>query len=214
MSDSRLRALAREVALGGGLDARVRLLVERARTGDLALSRLRLAAYLRDPAARRALAADVPRAPGDLARALAGLSSYGGDACLRAAVAVGRAADPELIAERRLGLRALLDALSLWLDCPCGDHEREIRRTVRHAEGGHAVAPVLLWAATCVVDRVEGTTALRSWRQLWDPQTPRRVDWSDELYWDSTRRPHDFVADDPEDVRRVLRERLVPWALA
>lgn len=214
MSDARLRALAREVALTGGFEARVRLLVLRARTGDLALSRLRLAAYLRDPAARRALAADVPRAPADVSRVLAGLSAYGVEACLRAAVAVGRAADPELVGEWRFGLRGLLDALSLWLDCPCGDHEREVRQTVRHAEGGHAVAPVLLWAAACLADEGTAVTALRSWRLLWDPQVPRQEEWSGHLYWDSTRRPHDFVLDDPDRVRRELRARLVPWALA
>lgn len=209
MSDARLRALAREVALTGGLDARVRLLVERARAGDLPMERLRLAAYLRDPAARRALAPGAPRPPTQGPEYLAGLAAFGVDACLRAAVAVGRVANPD-----RWRLRELLDALTLWLECPCGDHVREVARTARLAEGGHPVSPLLLWAATVVADRTEGdeSAALSAWRRLWKGLPPRPSTW-DDWEWNPTPRPRRFVQDERHEVRRALEARLVPWAL-
>ena len=55
MSDSRLRELERLAALGDR-EARVRLLAERVRGGDLPRERLALAAYLGDPAAREEMA--------------------------------------------------------------------------------------------------------------------------------------------------------------
>jgi hypothetical protein len=209
MSDARLRALAREVALTGGFEARVRLLVLRARAGDLPLERLRLAAYLRDPAAKRALAPDVPRAPSEVTRVVAGLAHYGLEACLRAAVAIGRVADPELIAEQRLSMRELLDGLTLWLECPCGDHARDVRQAARLAEGGHAAGPLLLWAATAVTD--PGVDALAAWQLLWRPFSVRHAS---ELDWDWRQpRPLGFVQRERAGVVHALRARLVPWAL-
>ncbi|MBX3465990.1 MAG: hypothetical protein KF878_03700 [Planctomycetes bacterium] len=55
MSDHHLRALARRAAASGSADDQAAWLLARLRAGDLPLPRLRLTAYLGDPAARLVL---------------------------------------------------------------------------------------------------------------------------------------------------------------
>ncbi|MCO5172530.1 MAG: hypothetical protein M9894_40050 [Planctomycetes bacterium] len=151
MADTRLRRLERAAAQGD-LDARVRLLCERLRSGELDEERVRLAAYLGDPAARLLLgpkAPDLPviRARGGLElnqrRWITGLRAYGKEWLVRAAVAIARARftawDRWDEADERP--RRALAAAEAWLACPCEAHAEEAD-LAQHAALGAAHALV------------------------------------------------------------------------
>jgi hypothetical protein len=147
MADSRLRRLERLADLGD-LDARVRLLSARVRCGTLVRERVRLAAHLGDPAARRVLgiqggasdgsndgltAADGldERALSELRCWVRGLRGWAGGGLLvaRAALAAARYALTVWAAARPTDLRAqaLVDAASEWACCPCPAHAHQVQ---------------------------------------------------------------------------------------
>ncbi len=135
MVDTRLRRLERS-ASQGDVQARVRVLCERQRTGDLDEERLRLAAYLGDAAARLLLGERAPELPVIRARAglelnqrrwITGLRAYGKPWLVRAAVAIARArfdAWSQWDDADERPRRAVTAALA-WVDCPCERHSRE-----------------------------------------------------------------------------------------
>ncbi|MBX3472733.1 MAG: hypothetical protein KF878_38260 [Planctomycetes bacterium] len=151
MADTRLRRLER-AASQGDLDARVRLLCERLRAGELDEERARLAAYLGDPAARLLLGARAPELPLIRARGghelnqrrwITGLRAYGKPWLVRAAVALAEARftawDRWDEADERP--RRALAAAEDWLRCPCEAHAREAD-LAQHAALGAAHALV------------------------------------------------------------------------
>ena len=128
MTDERLRRLSREA--GGDDDARARLLTERLRAGTLARTRLELAAWLGDGAARLALGDDAPTpAPLPHARASRGatarrdvrawaddLGRFGGTAVVRATLALTEGSGFDDLDRPVLApARAALVAARAWL---------------------------------------------------------------------------------------------------
>jgi hypothetical protein len=96
VADIRLRELERGAAQGD-LESRARLLAARVRAGDLDPRRLDLAAYLGDPGARLATQT-TPTEPGPQAVLLStwagGLTGWGAEVCVRAALVAAAAALP------------------------------------------------------------------------------------------------------------------------
>jgi hypothetical protein len=90
VSDQRLRQLQRRWAETGDPADAARFLLERVRTGELSLERLRLAAYLGDPPAVAALEGEAPRSPGDLESFVRNLAGWDQAALVRAAIAAAR----------------------------------------------------------------------------------------------------------------------------
>lgn len=123
--DRRLRELERDADPGGG----ARLLRERLRAGVLGPERLRLAAALGHRAAREALGEPPP--DGSLAGILglaAGLGAAG-PVWVAAAAAREALARHELWLEEALPrVRAALEAVEAWADCPCERHREEATR--------------------------------------------------------------------------------------
>jgi hypothetical protein len=111
--------MEREAAARGDDASRVRLLVERLRTGDLSEERLRLAIYLGDEVARGALPAPAPELDPDLGHWVRHLWPWGQDVCVRAGIAAAEL----LLAERSQGDHGpLIDAVTAaraWALCPC-----------------------------------------------------------------------------------------------
>lgn len=90
--DQHLRTLARQVATDPSIQARAALLRGRTRKGELPESRLRLAAWLGDPAASAALGES---AAADLRSWVRGIAQSGRVALVRAYVAIARMFPPQ-----------------------------------------------------------------------------------------------------------------------
>ncbi len=124
MSDKRAREDERRAAQGD-VEAEARQLLDRLRTGTLDRERLKLAAYLGDPAAECAIGAvDVPS---ELGAWVEGLGAWNDMFALRAALvtAVPAVADWEQHYEDRRPVphpREAIDFAREWLECPCSDH--------------------------------------------------------------------------------------------
>lgn len=117
--DERLQDLRRRVAQGEP-GARVALLAERLRTGDLTRERLELAAFVGDEDARRAL----PAAPVLDAAQWDLLRPFGLEAVVRSAIAAGWLA---ATSDGRRGATDLLNGVQRTLLCPCEAHRTEVR---------------------------------------------------------------------------------------
>lgn len=151
MVDARLRRLER-AASQGDVQARVQVLCERLRTGDLDEERVRLAAYLGDPAARLLLGERAPELPVIRAREgfelnqrrwITGLRAFGKEWLVRAAVALARSrfdawATWDETDERPH--RAVAAAVA-WLECPCAAHASQAD-AAHHAASSAAQALV------------------------------------------------------------------------
>lgn len=83
--DDRARGLER-AATGGDEEARARALWERVRRGELDVDRVRLAAFLADPASRLALGGQAPELPSGLGTCVRQLEAWGPQATFRAAI--------------------------------------------------------------------------------------------------------------------------------
>jgi O-acetyl-ADP-ribose deacetylase len=130
VSDGRRREFERQAAQGD-LQAGARGLLERSRAGDLDPGRLRLAAYLGDPAAQGALATDCPDVPSDLVDWVAGMRVFDLTVPVRAAVAAAWPAvhrwEEEFVDARPVPQpRDALEAIETWLECPCGVHALQV----------------------------------------------------------------------------------------
>ncbi|RMG09324.1 MAG: hypothetical protein D6731_19965 [Planctomycetota bacterium] len=136
MADARERSWERCAAAGDELAA-VRWAVERLRRGALDPRRLRLAARLGDPLARRLVGGGAPPPP-DLEALLRSLGRWDGTPWGRAAVAAAEAALPHWeprarvarkrsSARERAAARGYLDAARAFLACPCPRHEGALR---------------------------------------------------------------------------------------
>ena len=123
MSDERLRLLE-VAATTGDPGARLRLLAERARMGQVDLDALRLAAYCGDLDARTVLGPATPAVPNRSKAWFLGLAAFGKPVSVRAALALGRLVLPTW---NQLGLRVAVAAVGSadeWLRCPCENHRR------------------------------------------------------------------------------------------
>lgn len=120
MTDARMRALARS-AEQGDPGARRQLLLERLRAGQVTEDRLRLAAFLGDPAA--ADAAGAATGGEDLAGWFAAITAWEPAACARAALAAAALVEPVWAAAGGgPAVTRALEALRAWTDCPCPAH--------------------------------------------------------------------------------------------
>lgn len=132
--DDRLRGVEREAALGD-LAAQARLLVERVRRGRLDLERLRLAAWLGDPAARLALGEDLEESGRRRRRDgwTRTLAAWGQEALVRAAYVVAAESMRHWRRHYRddRALPGVLGAVAAWIRCPCGPCAEAIDRAVR-----------------------------------------------------------------------------------
>ncbi len=204
--DDRARAFERQ-AHTGDLDARGRALWERARRGELALERVTLAAYLGEPAARRALGGDAPALPADVHACARGLERWGHEALVRAALAAAGRVLHLFAAEVVLHpwSREIVELLGGWLT---GDEAA--RPALERALEARSITGLRLSERD---PRQEGLRALdAATRMVLSRARARPV--RDAVT--SAARALDLEArvDDPEgEVALALREALVPWAL-
>lgn len=195
MTDTRRRQLARSAAQGD-LDARVRLLLERVRAGELPLERVRLAAWLGDARALAVVGAGSVRPePEDISAWLLELAGHGSrEAVVRALVLSGLAlraraegGPPEELAATEVFRR--------WAEHPVGDAalakegKRMASRSARRA-GGRLPLLLCAWAVELAGSEAD------SW-----------VDLARKMLTEWARLTGD---DDP---RPGMREALLPWAL-
>lgn len=205
MTDDRLRRLERE-AITGGLDARARWLTERTRVGELAEDRLRLAAWLGDPAAEQALGRAVLAPPTiTIGRWVRGLvpwqteTPWAREAFARAAAAAARAV-LACFDDGALATRAVV-ALEAWIRCPCDEHAQAAAALggqvpIQRGAAGLFAARGVRFAGPAIY---RATTVALS-------EGPANVTAS-EVATEAAR------ATSPEAVRAAIRDALVPWAL-
>jgi hypothetical protein len=120
MIDERIRLIERAAAAGDHL-ARLRLLAERHRAGQLSVDQLRLAAHCGDAAARELVGVGAFDHP-SMKHWFLALAPYGKLAAVRAAVAATRIAVPFWT---QVGWSASLEAhraAATWVACPCEHH--------------------------------------------------------------------------------------------
>ena len=205
MADERLQQLRRAWD-EGDLEAKVRLLRERMRAGELSEERVRLAAWLGDTAARLSLSGTVPAAPKGLLGMVRGLPGFPRtDAEAFARVQESDGVTPLFWqVGARLGIAAArlsrarsgepdpITAAEEWVLCPCGAHRKAAARATTHVVGEYSrtlrVEQILAHAAD-LARQPRGVEGL--WRSL-----------------DQARREAGSKA-----LREALVAELVPWAL-
>lgn len=204
MSDEKLRDLERRWKNTGRIEDEVAFLRERVRLGELDPARLELAAFLGHPASR--LASGRSGKPDfeteDLHHGIAHMPRFGHEACVRALVAIGRAAMTHWHRAETIPSEALRAAEDFVL-CPCSEHAAKAAaaserylvhfQTIGFFGAGEAAAD----AATAAGSRGDDDT----------PELQHAV-------WAATC-PLGPQADllTEEDLREAVRRELIPWAL-
>lgn len=210
MGDARRRRLEREAARGDAA-ARAALLGERVRAGDLPAERLRLAAHLGDPDARRVVGATT--APGDWFAALGG---FGPEAALRAVLVAVRLARPFHRALESPGARAeaAVEGEQAWAAAVCApDHgaaaverarglARQQQAFAERFGPGSGVSWHVGWTPDCAC-ACAGVSAVDAPGVLARLSDPRALPWLGDAV--------DLTAD---GVRAAIAADLLPWALA
>jgi hypothetical protein len=187
--DSERRNLER-LAAQGDPDAAVAAIVARLRAGEVDEARVRLAALLGDPAARKLLGPLAPPVPANARELARALGASGAETLVRATLVAARAmaatADPRTWNLSRA--LAAMKAADDWLRCPCPEHVEAARRVAGEGDvdpSGSELAPA--W----VVIGPDGTRLLAA-------------EWALACAASEI---------DDEPVRWALRRELVPWAL-
>ncbi|MCO5167628.1 MAG: hypothetical protein M9894_14870 [Planctomycetes bacterium] len=186
--DDRLQDLRRRVAQGEP-GARVALLAERVRTGDITRERLELAAYVGDDDARQLCAGMVLDSSAALTDWYAGMLRFGPEAAVRSGLAL-LALAREPAGE---GTSAALALLERWALCPCADHAESAR--------------VSVWTGPRDPDD-DGDTRLVCVLMLAEDAGRRPSARYVTLEWARNRQG---ATDD--DVRAAIRNEVAPWAL-
>jgi hypothetical protein len=215
MADT-IRELERRWRETGATEDEARWLQARLRAGELDVTRVELAAYLDDPAAR-AVIAPPPRAwPNDPEARLRawgkGLSDHGVEACARAAVAEGhhklgivlrpgvltpggelaRSACVRLIVRR-------LEALEDWILSGAVDGLTEFNGALAPIAFPVDVDDVVAWAYEQVLDLTE---RVAGWQRLGGARVAFGTWWN-----------VDFPFGEVSATRRAIQSELTPWAL-
>jgi hypothetical protein len=214
--DERLRALERQAA-SGDLEAEAALLRHRLAIGDLTEKRLRLAAYLGHPPARRIYGKRLRPDRQEISKWIRGVRHFGGvEAGLRAALA---AAEQTLdIWEREFPEdarpRRALEAARACLESPGIDRFEEAAREAGDAaySAGEESAP-----------RRWGATEVRASRRARAARVARAVGQLAQAVgtgargslWERWQSPGSTFKEllDPRILRRVVQRALIPWAL-
>lgn len=199
--DERLRLLSRAATLNAEPGARVRLLQEQVRRGEVDAHRVRLAAHLGDPIASAALggsALEPATKAGDL---VLSLKPFGPEVFARAAVVALR-----LLSPTPDDVVAVLEA---WLACPCSTHTRAVRAAARRAALGEW-DPAHVGPAAYVARLAATPSRSRGGCRVKFDDQGRTVEW-----FCSPRRRSRFTssASCDEEVIQAIRRTLVAWAL-
>lgn len=227
MADRQTRQLERLWKCSGAPEEGVIYFRARMRAGDLSPDRLKLAAYLGDEAARRALGVSEVRIPPEIQRWVRVLACWGHEALIRTLLVTARWNLEKwegLVWDRRP--RSAIESTEAWLRCPCPSHAR-----VASASAGEAsqalvdLSDVLIWyhkdplernAMYRVLSLVAENAARAAELAARGPKTDLRqaADETVRSVIECLTSKGMFLRSVELQMREAIARELIPWALA